>query len=264
MPHPAMTVRLLNAAALAAILVAPAARAEDPAFPGVVAPTESDSHWGLGLGVGTQHGLYKGISSRTTVIPLILYDNEYVHVLGNTVDLKLPSAAGVNFALRAKYDLGSGYKATDSSYLTGMAERKGSVWLGGAATWENDVATLSVQWLKASGASKGQQFEINAEHAFRFGRLQLIPHIGAEWSDKKYVDYYYGVLPSEATALRPAYAGNSTTDVSAGLRINYAVERNQLILLDISDKHRGTNITQSPLVDKTSTPALRVGYLYKF
>jgi outer membrane protein len=274
MPQQAINIRHLTTAALVAAVLAtvaaPAAHAEDAEdaedaeFRGAVAPTKTSSHWGLGLGVGTEHGLYKGINSRTTAIPLLLYDNEYVHVFGNSVDLKLPSVDNFHFALRAKYALGSGYKASDSSYLTGMAERKGSFWLGGAATWKTDALTLSAQWLKASGASKGQQFELGAEHAFRFGRLQLIPHVGVEWSDSKYVDYYYGVQASEATAQRPAYIGNAATDVSAGLRINYALQANQLILLDIADTHRGKNISNSPLVEKTTTPALRIGYMYKF
>lgn len=246
------------------VIASSAVHAADPEFPGVVAPAETAAHWGLGLGVGVEQGRYRGEDNRTTPLPLILYDSARLHVFGNTVDWKLPSAGDFRFALRARYALGGGYKASDSDYLRGMADRKNGLWLGAASTWHTDAVTLSASWMKAAGQSKGQQVELNAEHAFRLGRFQLVPHIGAEWSDDKYVDYYYGVLPGEATASRPAYVGKSTTDASAGLRINYALEKNQTILLDIAEKHRGGGISDSPLVDKTTAPSLKLGYLYQF
>jgi len=254
----AFTFVLINAAAM------PAAQAEDPEFPGVVAPTDKPATWGLGVAAGTEHGVYKGTDNRTTVIPLILYDNEYVHLFGATADLKLPSVDAFHFALRAKYSLGAGYKASDSAYLSGMAERNGGLFLGGAATWQAPWLTLSAEWLKAAGQSKGQEFALNAEHTFAVGRFRLTPHIGAEWYDDKYVDYYYGVQANEATASRPQYTGAATTNVGAGLRVTYVLKKNQSLLLDLSDTHKGNNISNSPLVDKTTTPGIRIGYLYNF
>jgi len=256
-----LSVFVFIATALAAL---PPAHAEDPEFPGALPSNETASHWGLGVGVGTKPALYQGVSSRAGITPMIKYDGEYLRFFGNALDLKLPSINQFQFALRAKYALDGGYKASDSSYLQNMDERKNGLWLGGVATWKTEPLTLSAQWMKAPSDSKGQEFGLNAQHAFRFGRFQLIPNIGILWHDKNYVDYYYGVQEKEASATRPAYIGDAATDISAAVRVNYVLRENQLILLDVSDTYRGKSITNSPLVDKTTLPALRIGYLYQF
>lgn len=257
---------LLTTAALASLYHSQASaqdQREEQLSTGVTAPA-SVSTWGLGLGVATERETYKGDGNKTQAIPLLMYDSEYVRVFGNMVDLKLPSAAGIRFALRAKYALGDGYKAGDSAYLSGMDERKGSLWLGGAATWKSPLVSLSAEWLKAGGDSKGQQFNLTVEHSIGFGKLQVTPHAAAQWKDDKYVDYYYGVKAAEATAARAAYTGKATTDFNAGVRLDYAVRPNQLILMDISTTHRGSGISDSPLVSKDNAPSVRLGYLYRF
>jgi outer membrane protein len=257
-------IRLILCSSLSAVFTPLTAYAQDPQFPGVLAPTPMSSHWGLGLGGSIKGEQYRGAGTKTSAIPLLMYDSEYVHVFGTTVDLKLPSVGGVNFALRAKYGTSGGYKPDDSAFLHGMEQRKGGPWLGGVATWKTAPLTLTAEWLKAPSNSNGQQFKIDAEHAFKYGKLQLVPHIDIEWSDKKYVDYYYGVTANEATVSRPAFMGKASTDTSLGMRAAYPLQLNQLILLDVSIKHFGSSIGDSPLVDKTTQPSLRFGYLYQF
>jgi len=255
---------MLAACSSAIFLAAPLAHADDPAFPGVVAPTETTSHWGLGLAAISSGQLYRGDSSKTTALPLILYDSEYIHFFGNTFDLKLPTYANIDFAIRAKYGVGAGYKPGDSSYLNGMAERKAGFSVGFAATTKTNYGTFSAEWQKMPSDSKGQHAQIGAEWPIKQGRFEFVPHIGVEWEDRKSVDYYYGVLPGEATATRSAYTGKATTDFSAGVRVNYALARNQVLVLNVTDTHFGKNITNSPLVDKTNAPSVQFGYLYQF
>lgn len=261
--RPSLTVLAVSAALLFSS-AAVAEDAADPAFPGVVAPAETASYWGLGLAAGVNRQPYRGDSSQTTAIPLVLYDSAYLHAFGNVLDVKLPSWDSLRFALRAKYALGDGYKPGDSPFLAGMNERKGSLLLGVAASWKTPLLTVSAEWLKAGNNSHGQQAQLSVEHAFRFGRLELVPHLGAQWSDRKYVDYYDGVSAAEATPARPAYSAGASTDASFGLRASYALRPNQLLLLDAGDTHRGKGVTDSPLTDKSSTPSLKIGYLYLF
>ncbi|MEO6920341.1 MAG: MipA/OmpV family protein [Collimonas sp.] len=223
------------------------------------------SQWGLGLGVGTAQRPYTGVSRRTTFLPIVMYESKWLHFFGNSLDLKLPSIDNFEFSLRAKYALNDGYKSSDAPILNGMQERKGSFWIGGAASWDNPYAKLSLELLTdASGKSKGNTLKLGAEHTFSYQKFRFTPHAGATWMDSKYVDYYYGVQTAEATATRAAYAGKSTANLEAGIRTDYALTRNQLIMIDISDTRYGTGITDSPLVDKSSSVAAHVAYVYKF
>jgi len=254
----------LATSASACLMGAPVAYADDPAFPGVVAPTETASHWGVGLAAVSTGEIYRGDSNKITPFPLVLYDSEYIHFFGNTFDVKLPSYGDVDFAVRAKYGVGAGYKASDSSYLNGMAERKAGVSLGFAATTKTSFGTFSADWQKLPSDNKGQQVQIGAEWPIKQGKFEFVPHVGIDWADKKYVDYYYGVQPNEVTAARKAYSGNAATNLGVGIRVNYALTRNQLLVLDVSDTHYAKNITDSPLVDKTTAPSIKFGYLYQF
>src|SRR5690606_31940485 len=133
-----------------------------------------------------------------------------------------------------------------------MAERKGSVWLGGTAAWRTGDTKLSLELLAdVSGNSKGRQLKLGAEHRFRFGQLQLTPYVAAILRDRKYVDYYFGVRPEEAMPGRPAYAGRRTTDAELGLRVDYALTSRQALGLDLSSESFGSSVEASPIVDRS-------------
>jgi outer membrane protein len=223
-------------------------------------------NWGLGAGVGIKKSPYAGVNSKTSALPLISFENKYVRLFGNQFDVKLPSYGPFDFSLRTQVAIGDGYKGSDSARLNGMADRKGAVFVGGAATWRNAIANVSVDWLKdVSGRSKGSEFKLGAEHPFRFaGAFEIAPHAQFLHVDGKYVDYYYGVRASEATPVRQEYLGKSTSELQAGVRFAYLLAAHQRILLDVSDTHLGSGITDSPIVDRTWMPALRIGYTYAF
>lgn len=230
------------------------------------ADDQNTSKWGLGLAAATQRSPYNGIDQTTVGLPLISYENKYVKVFGNTLDYKLPSAGEFDFTLRAKYALGEGYKASDSAFLSGMADRNGGLYLGATATWNNPAAKLSVGWLSdASNESKGSQLSLAVEHAFHVGgQFEITPHLGVTVLDAKYVDYYYGVSAAETTPTRHAYVGEATTNTEVGVRLGYAIDAQQRVFLDLTNTWWGAGITDSPLVNKTSAPGVRVAYLYLF
>lgn len=246
--------------ALAASLQAPAI-----AQAGGDSAAAPSSQWTAGLGVGVKRKPYTGMDNDSSVIPVLGYENSYIRFLGTTLDVKLGSAAGVSFTARSKFDVGSAYEASDSLSLAGMAERKGSVWLGGTASWRSGDSKLSLELLAdVSGNSKGRQLKLGAEHRFRYGQLQLTPYVAASVRDGKYVDYYFGVRPEEATSGRPAYAGRRTTDAEVGLRVDYAVTPRQTLVIDLSSESFGSSVKASPIVDRSSAPAARFAYLYRF
>lgn len=225
----------------------------------------SKSSWGLGAGVTMTNKPYRDFDNKAEVIPLITYENQWVRVFGPSVEVKLPSAGPVAFKLNARYALNEGYESSDSSFLSGMDERKASVWLGASASWRTDIATLSAGWMgDASGESKGQQIRLSAEKNFRFESFTFAPRLTATWLDSKYVGYYYGVRSHEARAWRPQYDGRSTVNTELALRSSYALRPNQTLSLDVGITMLGSSIKDSPLVDRSTVPSARLSYLYRF
>ncbi|MFZ3121718.1 MAG: MipA/OmpV family protein [Variovorax sp.] len=228
----------------------------EPGAPGV---------WGLGIGAGVERLPYTGIDNNSRLLPLLTYDSEYFRFSGLGADWKFARTEQFTFALRGKYGLADGYEADDAPILAGMDKRKGGLWLGGAATWKADFAKLSFEVLSdVSGNSKGTQARLGIERNFPAGRFVFTPRASVLWTDRKYVDYYYGVTGAEATASRAAYDGRSTANFQASLRTAYMLDAHQSLFLDVSATALGKEIKDSPLVDKKVIPAVAVGYLYRF
>lgn len=220
------------------------------------------THWGLGVGAGIEQAPYKGYGTKYTPIPLISFDNKWVHAFGTAVDLKIGKWSNVSLALRGKFAIGDGYKQSDAPILSGMQTRNGAFWYGPALAWHTAFGTLAGDFLE--GGNKGQKASIDFSKSFGYGKFLFEPHAGAEWLSSKYVDYYYGVRSSEARAGRPAYTGKSTFDMSVGVRVDYKFTRHQTAILDLGVSHLGGGITDSPLVGKRFIPQARIGYLYEF
>jgi outer membrane protein len=222
------------------------------------------SQWGLGIAAGMDRKPYREFDDKAVVIPMVTYENRWVSVAGPSLDLKLPSAGPVSFRLRARY-ASDGYEAEDSTYLTGMEERKASIWLGGTAIWRNEFANLSAELLAdASGHSKGTRFKLQVDRRFTSGAFSFTPRVAVHWADRKYVGYYYGVRAAEARADRARYDGDAAANVELGLRVDYAVAPKQTLFLDLSGTSLGSGIKNSPLVGRSSQTGVRVGYLYRF
>lgn len=228
------------------------------------ASSEASSQWGVGIGVAMERKPYRDFDNKTQAMPMLTYENKWVSVALPGADLKLTSAGPVSLRLRARY-AGDGYDADDSPYLAGMDKRKGSLWLGGAAIWRNDIANLSAELLAdGSGNSKGTRFKVQVDRRFSYGAFGFTPRLAAHWVDRKYVDYYYGVKDSEVRDARPAYAGKATTNLEMGLRVDYTVAPRQTVFLDVSATRFGSGIKDSPLVSRSNQSGVRLGYVYRF
>ena len=274
-PFPAFTPRFMASAtsltrvsAVAAVLACSApAFAQQP--PGEGEP--EGSSWGLGLAVMSVQNAYKGTDRETRVLPMISYENRYVTLGGPNLELKLPGielsdSQRLNFGVMPQLFDGAGYEAKDSPALAGMSERKSSIWVGAKMEWENDLADVKLEWLgDASGKSKGQRLALGLERKIMLSpRLMLIPQVGVEWVDKKYVDYYYGVRDSEATAGRAAYTGKATLNPEISLSGIYRFDRHHSMMLNVGVRSFGKEIKNSPIVGRSTENRVMLGYKYSF
>jgi outer membrane protein len=263
--------RLVALAVLAGGAVSTAAAQQsDSAGPGDPDGHREGTEWGLGIGVIAKQDAYKGIKRDTMAVPVLRFENEYVEFFGLGLEVKLPSLrlgerSRIKFGLVGKADL-NGYEAKDSPFLAGMAERKGGLWAGAKAEWENEVVDVSAEWTAdASGHSKGRQFSLGLKKQWHLGQHTMVmPYVTAHRLDKKYVDYYYGVRDAEATTGRAAYAGKAAMNVDIGMRTFYRFDEHHSVLLDVGITRLAKQIKDSPLVDRSRTSKVILGYVYNF
>ncbi len=250
-----------------------------PARWGVAAATISASllissstfgaEWGAGVGAASTQKPYKDMSRDTAPVPLLYFENDYLHFFGTEGEIKLPSfrfseTQRVNFGLIGRYD-GSGYEADDASILDGMAKRKSGFWGGAKAQWQSSWVNISADWTHdLSGNSKGQRVSLGAQRSWLLGDFSLTPRVVATWHDKKYVDYYYGVRADEVRDWRQAWQGASSFSAEFGLRSVYQFSAHHSLMLDIEATRLSSEVKESPLVDRSTEDRIFLGYLYRF
>lgn len=228
------------------------------------APEAKTSRWGIGVGAAVIDRPYRDYGNETKGLPIIYFENRWMELNAGRFDFKINDSDVLNFRVRARYAL-DGYDPDESDYLRGMEERDDSVWAGAAVVWNTSIAEVSAEYLvDALDKSEGARGRIQAEHRFGMGRFGLTPRIAAEWVDDKYVGYYYGVRPEEATLARPAYAGDATVNIEAGLRFDYSPAERHTFFLDVAATEFGDEIKQSPLVEQSRQTRISTGYLFRF
>jgi outer membrane protein len=264
----ASVARLAHTCAFAAawICAAPAC-AQQPTGEG----KPETSSWGVGLAAVSAQQAYKGTNRDTTALPILSFENRYLKLSVQTLEIKLPGlelgdSQRLNFGVVARLFGGGGYEAGDSPFLAGMAQRRSSVWVGPRAEWKTALADVKLELLgDASGNSKGRRVLLGVERKWVLGpSVVLVPQVGAEWVDRKYVDYYFGVRAGEATAARAAYAGEAAVNAEIGLTGIYAFDRNNLLTLNVSVKSLGDEIKSSPIVDRSTENRVLLAYTYRF
>lgn len=228
-------------------------------------------HWGLGIGGVATRSPYRGMTSPDMVIPVVVYESRLLRIYGPSVNLSLPKAGPVSLSVAVRWSAVTprmwrdGYQASDSLVLAGMGERKDKVWMGGVATWHSAHADVAAELMRdVSGDSKGLKLNIRAEHVFLMGRVQLAPTIGATWLDPRYVAYYYGVKMNEMRADRPAYDPGGAIVLELGLRASYEFTQRDALFFDASTSRLGASIRSSPLVDKSNSSRITLGYLHMY
>jgi outer membrane protein len=224
----------------------------------------ADATWGLGLGLSTESKPYRGVHSKTRLLPLITFENRWVRVFGPGLEVKLPVQGPLSMDLRLRYQ-DTGYAASDSAFLAGMQERKNSLWAGARVAWRHEIAQLSVEWLgDASHHSGGQQLKLGLDKTLRLGPVLVQPRLALSWQDAAHVNHHFGVRPWEARAGRPAYAPGSDRQTELGVRLTLPLAPHQVVYLDLGHHRLGSQARNSPLVDRSGTTALRLGGIYRF
>ncbi|MCL5975895.1 MAG: MipA/OmpV family protein, partial [Gammaproteobacteria bacterium] len=148
----------------------------------------------------------------------------------------------------------------------GMKDRDGGFWMGAKVEWKNPLVNITAELVtEVSGDSDGSSFNLGFERSWDFKeRFTLTPRLVASWSDKDYVDYYYGVRQEEVNANRSFYKGDSTVNIEAGIRGDYMFNEKHFMFLDLSVTSLGSEIEDSPIVDSSTQSRVFLGYIYRF
>ena len=123
----------------------------------------------------------------------------------------------------------------------------------------------------ASGAgdvlsrSNGFNGDIGFIQSIEFGPLELLPAVGAYWSDARYNSYYYGVTRKDARKSGlGAYAPGSGFAPYVSFAIDYSLTEQWELFCQGEVTFLSGAVKDSPMVGETHTQSLTLGLTYTF
>lgn len=221
----------------------------------------------IGLGASVSVSPYKGYDTQWSPFPLVSYEGEYAYVRGYAAGVKLINVEFLEFSAFAAYD-DTHFDSADTSdkRLRKLSDRHASVAAGLEARLLTPYGMLHASGARdVSGASDGVRGAVGYVKSLEYGDLELLPAVGVRWSNRKYNDYYYGVSDkdSQKSGLKTHDAGFGFAP-HIGLTIDYSLTdawevfcNGELVFLSGTAKH-------SPMVDRTTTHSLALGFSYTF
>jgi outer membrane protein len=159
---------------------------------------------------------------------------------------------GFALAATSSYRFGA-YSEKDSPYLQGMGNRKDTV-LGGLALQAKLPAGFKFSGgyehdlLNRTGGGTGR---LGVEKAFQQELFTISPQISLNWITAKLADYEYGVPAAQARTDRPAYHPGDAVNCEVGITLLRELYQEWQIILSGSVVFLPSNLTDSPIVDKS-------------
>jgi len=158
-----------------------------------------------------------------------------------------------------------GYKASDSSYLRGMDERKNSLEAGLAFSAQIDKVFIDAMLLSdVFYEQKAWIFQTEVGYELTLGKFEIYPSILMTYQSAKFTDYYYGVKANEATLSRTAYSASSGVQLGLQTYIQYPLTKKLSALVNLHAERLSSQARKSPLTDDNSIYSGLVSLIYTF
>lgn len=233
----------------------------------VLTATAIEGSGGAGLGLATrvENSPYRGGGTRYDLVPIYAYEDKRVFLEAYRIGLKLKETPD------SRLDVFVGYRFEGHPYdripasLAGMANRGSGVDAGIGYQQYNPWGTLFGEvLLDTIGESKGAEARVGYRYDWALGNLKLLPQFSLAARNAKLNNYYYGVLPSEATATRPAYEPGNGVNTEFGLSAIYRLSARWRMIGSLSAKRWSSGVRASPIVEDRTQLAGLLGLAYDF
>jgi len=222
----------------------------------------------LGLGVGIEREVYRGVGTELNFNPFLLYENGPLQILTyDDIQASYAVWQGPMFDLDISGTLitGAGFEVDDSDYFEGMSE-PGTLFMFGVQlqrNWQSWEWGLGLSQ-DLSGKTNGQEVDLSLAYIEVLGDVELRPELSVTWISEELVDYSYGVSAAEARPDRPAYTPGASIEVEARLLAIKPLRGNFSLLGLLSATWLGKDISDSPLVENDVELSAAVGVIYSF
>ena len=223
----------------------------------------------IGAGPYMKTQPYKNVDTIIVPSPVVFFDNSVFYVRWTRVglyflgDKKDDSAWG--FSLTAQPRINN-YKASDSSYLTGMSDKESSI--EGGLAFSASIHKYYIEIMTLTDTLRNHDaWTINTEIGYNkleLGNFSFYPSILFNYRSSNFINYYYGVKSYEATASRAAYSAGNGLQIGVQTYIDYPINDKLSALVNIKADKLPSEATNSPIVSDDYVYSGLVSLIYTF
>ena len=225
--------------------------------------------WGFNAGVGAtlRTSEYRGIDSLGSPLPLFGYEGKWLYLRGleGGVHVYRDRYQEINVQLSylpqnfyASWSDNDRMKRLDDRYSTLMAGLNYTLRM----PYGQASATVSTDIL---GVNNGIKADVSYAYPVRFENVMISPAVGVQWTDTNYNDYYYSISSSESRASGfKEYNPESAFSPYAGLTMRMILTDDWSVVANAKALFLGNEITDSPMVERSTTYSFSAGLLYAF
>ena len=164
---------------------------------------------------------------------------------------------GISFAVEPRI----GFRAGDGPNLTGMARRRNSLMGGPTFDWEGELGAFSIGYFTDlnSASHSGYLDVLLSKPLVKNERWDINGTLELSRLDSKFVNYYFGVTPTEVTPARPHYVASATTNVALWITGQRNLSKRYALMFGASVSRFGNAAADSPIVERRLAPLLYIG-----
>lgn len=146
-----------------------------------------------------------------------------------------------------------------------LHQRKTAGLMGVEYLYDVGSANFSVQVLQdVTSVHEGLQVRVAAAKYWKFHRDAFAFSIGADWKDRKTLDYYYGIRAGEASVSSWEYTVGSDVSYHLKWEWRHKISRRWEMRSVLHHRRFGEEIKNSPIVTEASSTAAFIGGVYYF
>lgn len=218
-----------------------------------------------GIGVMHSNDIYKEVDSEFATFPLIRANYHDAYIAYSSLGYTLLKTSCM--ALSTEIGLGkTGYKSSDSSFLTNMSTRKQDIQTRVKLSYFIAEDLLELYYAH-DFFNRHKGYEINLSYSktlYKDDSQRATFKVGGELLDKNKSNYYFGVKSNEINPNRPFYEVKNSINPFCAFHYIYAINNKWSILASTQYKRFDENIYKSPIVEKKYTITSLLGIIYEW
>ena len=222
----------------------------------------------IGAGPYIQTQPYKDVDTILLPSPVIFFDNSLFYIRWSRGGFYFLGEKNENYSWGLSITAQprtNEYKASDSTILQGMSDKKSSLEAGVALSATIDASYIEIMLL-TDILDRYDSWIVKTEigYDFELGKFHFYPSLIAIYQSSEFINYYYGVSTDEATPNRPEYHAGKAFQLGMQTYIKYPITHNFAALLNARVDKLPSQATNSPIVTENYVYSGLLSLIYTF